>query len=379
MDNLYREMNPKLEEKEQTYLTIFVIKFRLKAILAIQDKKVRKLKGKDLKKWCKHLLSLPQNRTNLLLWGNYADMEWQLDRVSDSKKAFGTLLSMHGLNICEMSDKYQQLQSLRVYKLYVSFLLGINCDTIVYETKIREISSERKDLAVKLLCTIVDNSFENVSKINGLQILSALSKYKNISDAMLNEIEEYMCVEKESEVGSSVLLELHFEGNLVSHWIWCYAVLDYLVNSTKQTSKIYGNVIKTVQNCQQSINQHENYINWNYIDKVLESLTKEHLELLCFNRRSHICSLRDLRQPLQNAAMLFPDSKPIVSAFAKVILSANIAGLLWKDLTEVLNKAKTSSLWQSIICEELERKKRMVQYLDEGQKLFKDSSGNCDN
>ncbi|MEQ2185413.1 hypothetical protein GOODEAATRI_017919, partial [Goodea atripinnis] len=72
--------------------------------------------GKSSKRVAKRLLKEPENRSSLVLWREYAHLEWMLSNLDEARKVFSTATAMGGTKglsspaLCELCLLWSQLE-----------------------------------------------------------------------------------------------------------------------------------------------------------------------------------------------------------------------------------------------------------------------------
>lgn len=80
------------------------------------NKKRLRSQGKSSKRVAKRLLKEPDNRSSLMLWREYAHMEWILGNLDEARKVFSTTTAMGGTeglsspSFCELCLLWAQLE-----------------------------------------------------------------------------------------------------------------------------------------------------------------------------------------------------------------------------------------------------------------------------
>ena len=202
------------------------------AMKCYTDSKVFKRKGKELKKWCKNMLSLSSNRTNVILWSRYGVIMWCLGFISDAQKAFDTIIAVHGINVQSKTDPSEKRQGVLIYRLYVELKLGLyrNADdTFVLPDS--DVIKDNSSVLTLLICLADNESYSAMSKqpVSGIKTLKALQIYRE-------QLEVLLCKFIDQPDDDIDLWTVEFEGILLCHWTACYALLEYLTtgNSKKQ-------------------------------------------------------------------------------------------------------------------------------------------------
>lgn len=80
------------------------------------NKKRLRAQGKSSKRVAKRLLKEPDNRSSLVLWREYAHLEWVLGNLDEARKVFSTATAMGGTRglsspaLCELCLLWSQLE-----------------------------------------------------------------------------------------------------------------------------------------------------------------------------------------------------------------------------------------------------------------------------
>ncbi len=80
------------------------------------NKKRLRSQGKSSKRVSKQLLKEPDNRSSLVLWREYAHLEWMLGNLDEARKVFSTATAMGGTKglksptLCELCLLWAQLE-----------------------------------------------------------------------------------------------------------------------------------------------------------------------------------------------------------------------------------------------------------------------------
>ena len=80
------------------------------------NKKRLRCQGKSSKRVAKRLLKEPDNRSSLVLWCEYAHLEWMLGNLDEARKVFSTATAIGGTkglsspSLCELCQLWSQLE-----------------------------------------------------------------------------------------------------------------------------------------------------------------------------------------------------------------------------------------------------------------------------
>ena len=116
-------------------------------------------------------------------------------------------------------------------------------------------------------------------------------------------------------------------------------------------------------------------LRWNYFQLMLESLYSSYINLMQYHSKHHVYPLHKMRLPLNDAVKLFPDHHCFTHTFVKITSAANIAGLMWRQISSVIRLSNTSALWLELLLAEFKRKDNLAKFMQQSKELFgRDSS-----
>lgn len=143
------------------------------------NKKRLRSQGKSSKRVAKRLLKEPDNRSSLVLWQEYAHLEWILGNLDEARKVFSTATSIggtKGLNspsLCELCQLWSQLE--------VEDGGGIQGGALTDVTA---------SPAVSVLTRLAEGTSSSSQSISPVSILKARKSYEQALTASLSALDQ---------------------------------------------------------------------------------------------------------------------------------------------------------------------------------------------
>ncbi len=98
------------------FICFCLVMFQVLRCLRSGNKKRLRSQGKSSKRIAKQLLKEPHNRSSLVLWREYAHLEWMLGNLDEARKVFSTATAIGGTKglrspaLCELCLLWAQLE-----------------------------------------------------------------------------------------------------------------------------------------------------------------------------------------------------------------------------------------------------------------------------
>ncbi|KAF3701472.1 Protein NRDE2 -like protein [Channa argus] len=293
-------------------------KLKVMRCLHSGNKKRLHSQGKSSKRVAKRLLKEPDNRSSLVLWREYAHMEWMLGNLDESRKVFSTAAAMAGTKglsspcLCELCLLWVQLEM---------------------EDRPRVQRGEPTDAtaspAVLILTKLVEGqstfSFSSSQSLSPVSILKARRSYEQTLMATLSAMDEDFINPQTNRKGQEHLPE---EKLRLRGLVGCYALFQYLTVGIQAANAIYSQAREKMEELHHTLTKDKqpnsekaSYTSSCYVNKLAsecELLAVQQAALLRHHSSISVFPLATLRQTLTAALSTWPSSTPLWSIYVQM-------------------------------------------------------------
>uniref|UniRef100_A0A3Q3N3M5 NRDE-2, necessary for RNA interference, domain containing n=1 Tax=Labrus bergylta TaxID=56723 RepID=A0A3Q3N3M5_9LABR len=263
--NVFRMVQHVLPAQHRAILSLSWMRYeKLKVLrcLCSSNKKRLRSQGKSSKRVAKQLLKEPDNRSSLVLWREYAHLEWMLGNFDEARKVFSTASALGGTkgltspSLCELCLLWAQLE--------VEGGAGSQRDGL---------SDVTMSPAVCVLTRLAEGTFSSSSSssqsLTPVSILKARRSYEQTLTADL-----------------AVARKLRLRG-----LVGCYALFQYLTMGIQAANVVYSQARERMEDRQ-----------WiNRLASECEEVAVQQAGLLKYHMGKSVFPLATLRQMLTSA------------------------------------------------------------------------------
>uniref|UniRef100_A0A3Q1EQU7 NRDE-2, necessary for RNA interference, domain containing n=1 Tax=Acanthochromis polyacanthus TaxID=80966 RepID=A0A3Q1EQU7_9TELE len=224
--NVLTMVQPVLPPHHRAFLSHSWVQYeKVKVMRCLQsgNKKRLRAQGKTSKRVAKRLLKEPDNRSSLVLWREYAHLEWMLDNRDEAQKVFFTATAMGGTRglsspaLCELCLLWSQLE---------------------VEDEARERGGKRTDVtaspAVSVLTRLAEGTSLSSQALSPVSVLKARRSYEQALAASLSALDQNL-QPKASAQEDLLRDQLRLRG-----LVGCYALFQYLTVSIQAANTVYS-------------------------------------------------------------------------------------------------------------------------------------------
>ncbi|XP_073323174.1 nuclear exosome regulator NRDE2 isoform X2 [Pagrus major] len=331
--NVLNMLQPVLPAPHRATLSLSWIqyeKFKVLRCLCGGNKKRLRSQGKRSKRVAKQLLKESDNRSSLVLWREYAHLEWLLGNLDEARKVFTTATAMGGTKslksptLCELCLLWAQLE--------VEDGEGVQGGGITDVTMTP---------AVCVLTRLAEGTSSSSSKsLSPVSILKARKSYEQALTAGLSALDSNLHNPQASGKGQEDLLgeKLRLRG-----LVGCYALFQYLTMGIQAAYAIYNqarermevlhrtlildkqlnsneeaNLASTGANQVAAASSHTSRLHVNRLASECEALAVQQAVLLRYHNSISVFPLAMLRQTLTSSLFTWPSSAPLWSIYVQV-------------------------------------------------------------
>ena len=320
-DNIYSHSLELFEGHLQTLLTLRYIDFKLEQFEKLKEKQVKKQRH-----LLKSLLKLHSNRNNHAIWMRFIKFEYETGNQAEARKAFRTVIKMSGSDVTQMTDRYQRCITIKLFRAFAELESRLD-DQLLITKKKQEIEKEQIPYVVGVLTTAADANLASLDSENNFQPTKVLKCQKNYQ-LQLDKCLDFL-LSVTNDVASDCLIFLPFAGDMLVHWIACFALYQYFTVGIKAACQIYEDVQSKIRSVIANISfQEKDSPRATYQNSVLRLCSWDHLHLLEYHQRYNSASLNIIRLPLLALLDHFPDGKDLLQVFVDLESASYITGRL---------------------------------------------------
>uniref|UniRef100_A0A3Q3RCK6 NRDE-2, necessary for RNA interference, domain containing n=1 Tax=Monopterus albus TaxID=43700 RepID=A0A3Q3RCK6_MONAL len=258
-------------------------KLKVLCCLRCGNKKRLRFQGKSSKRVAKRLLKEPENRSSLVLWREYAHLEWMLGNIDEARKVFSTATAIGGTkalsspSLCELCLLWAHLE--------------IENEAGVRGRVPPDVTSSP---AVSVLTRLAEGTSalcpSSSQPVSPVSILKARRSYEQALTASLSALNE--------DPNSP-------QTSLVS----CYALFQYLTVGIQAANTVYSQARERMEELRHYINR---------LACECEVVAVQQAALLRYHSSISVFPLATLRNTLCSALSTWPTSTPLWSIYVQV-------------------------------------------------------------
>uniref|UniRef100_A0A3Q3RCK2 NRDE-2, necessary for RNA interference, domain containing n=1 Tax=Monopterus albus TaxID=43700 RepID=A0A3Q3RCK2_MONAL len=292
-------------------------KLKVLCCLRCGNKKRLRFQGKSSKRVAKRLLKEPENRSSLVLWREYAHLEWMLGNIDEARKVFSTATAIGGTkalsspSLCELCLLWAHLE--------------IENEAGVRGRVPPDVTSSP---AVSVLTRLAEGTSalcpSSSQPVSPVSILKARRSYEQALTASLSALNEDPNSPQTSRKG------LPSQG-LVS----CYALFQYLTVGIQAANTVYSQARERMEELHRTLTPDKqpslastdtteadySYTSRHYINRLAcecEVVAVQQAALLRYHSSISVFPLATLRNTLCSALSTWPTSTPLWSIYVQV-------------------------------------------------------------
>uniref|UniRef100_A0A8P4KAS2 NRDE-2, necessary for RNA interference, domain containing n=1 Tax=Dicentrarchus labrax TaxID=13489 RepID=A0A8P4KAS2_DICLA len=243
-------------------------KLKVLRCLRGSNKKRLRSQGKSSKRVAKQLLKEPDNRSSLVLWREYAHLEWMLGNLDEARKVFSTATAMGGTkgprspHLCELCLLWAQLE--------------VEDGEIVRGGGLTDVTMSP---SVSVLTRLAEGTSSSSQPLSPVSILKARRLYEQ------------------------ALMDLLGEKPRLRGLVGCYALFQYLTMGIEAANSVYSQARERIEEL---------------LASECEALALQQVVLLRYHNSISVFPLATLRQTLTSALSTWPSSAPLWSIYVQV-------------------------------------------------------------
>ncbi|XP_054470331.1 nuclear exosome regulator NRDE2, partial [Anoplopoma fimbria] len=327
--NVFSVVQPVLPAPHRAALSLSWMHYeKLKVLRCLRggNKKRLRSQGKSSKRVAKQLLKEPDNRSSLVLWQEYAHLEWMLGNLEEARKVFSTATAMGGTEglkssaLCELCLLWAQLEVEDGSNVRGGGLADVTvCPAVCVLTRLAEGTS---------------SSSQSLSPVS---ILKARKSYEQALTASLAALDQTPNNPQANRKGHE---DLPGEKLRLKGLIGCYALFQYLTMGVQAANTVYSQARERMEELHRSLTQlnskeeadlsttdagrsaadssHTSKHCANRLASECEAIAVQQAALLRYNNSVSVFPLATLRQTLTSALATWPSSAPLWSIYIQV-------------------------------------------------------------
>uniref|UniRef100_UPI0037E6FD03 nuclear exosome regulator NRDE2 n=1 Tax=Semicossyphus pulcher TaxID=241346 RepID=UPI0037E6FD03 len=333
--NVFSMIQPILPAHHRAALSLSWMQYeKLKVLRCLRGSKKKRLRsqGKSSKRVAKQLLKEPDNRSSLVLWREYAHLEWMLGNLDEARKVFSTSTAIGGTkglrspSFCELCLLWAQLE--------VEDGAGVKGGGLTDVTV---------SPAVCVLTRLAEGTFSSSSSSQSLSpvsILKARRSYEQTLTASLSALNQNLHNCNSNGKAEEDLLgeKLRLRG-----LVGCYALFQYLTMGIQAASTVYSQARERMEELHRTLTlvkqlntneeadlastdasqsavdgSHTSRHCVNRLASECEELAVQQAALLRYHNSISVFPLATLRQTLTSALSTWSNSAPLWSIYVQV-------------------------------------------------------------
>uniref|UniRef100_A0A3P9HV10 NRDE-2, necessary for RNA interference, domain containing n=1 Tax=Oryzias latipes TaxID=8090 RepID=A0A3P9HV10_ORYLA len=231
LTNMLSMLQPVLPPHHRASLTLSLVQYeKLKVLRSLHSGNKKRLhsQGKSSKRVVKRLLKEPDNRSSLILWREYAHLEWLLGNLVEARKVFSTASAMGGVKdlsgaaLCELCLLWSQLELEEAAK---------------EQSRLTDVTTSPAVCVLTKLAEGTSASFPFSQSLSPVSILKARKSYEQALAASLSNLEQSI---KNSQPDTKDQEKLPEEKLRLRGLVGCYALFQYLTVSVHAAISVYS-------------------------------------------------------------------------------------------------------------------------------------------
>ncbi|XP_070776652.1 nuclear exosome regulator NRDE2 [Enoplosus armatus] len=290
------------------------------------NKKRLRSQGKSSKRVSKQLLKEPDNRSSLVLWQEYAHLEWMLGNLEEARKVFSTATAIGGTKglrsptLCELCLLWAQLE--------------VEDKASVRGGGLTDVTTSP---AVCILTRLAEGTSSSSQSLSPVSILKARKLYEQALTADLSALDQDPQANRKGQ--EDLLRERLRMRGLVG----CYALFQYLTMGIQAAIAVYSQARERMEELHRKLtldkqlnsNEEANLASTDAsqsaadpsqtsrhcVDRLAsecEALAVQQAALLRYHNSVSVFPLATLRQTLTSALSTWPGSAPLWSIYVQV-------------------------------------------------------------
>ncbi|XP_020569349.1 protein NRDE2 homolog isoform X1 [Oryzias latipes] len=231
LTNMLSMLQPVLPPHHRASLTLSLLQYeKLKVLRSLHSGNKKRLhsQGKSSKRVVKRLLKEPDNRSSLILWREYAHLEWLLGNLVEARKVFSTASAMGGVKdlsgaaLCELCLLWSQLELEEAAK---------------EQSRLTDVTTSPAVCVLTKLAEGTSASFPFSQSLSPVSILKARKSYEQALAASLSDLEQSI---KNSQPDTKDQEKLPEEKLRLRGLVGCYALFQYLTVGVHAAVSVYS-------------------------------------------------------------------------------------------------------------------------------------------
>ncbi|XP_047183296.1 nuclear exosome regulator NRDE2 isoform X2 [Scophthalmus maximus] len=334
--NLLNMVQPVLPLPHRAVLSLSWMQYeKLKVLHCLRsgNKKRLRSQGKSSKRVAKRLLKEPDNRSSLVLWREYAHLEWLLGNLDEARKVFSTATAIGGTEglsspaLCELCQLWSVLE--------VEDQAGVRGGGLTDVTVSPAVS-----VLTRLAEGTSSSSSSSAQPLSPVSVLKARRSYEQSLSASLSSLDQ---VHNNPQTNSKGQEDVLGEKLRLSGLVGCYALFQYLTVGIQAANAVYSPAREKMEalhhkltlDKQANRNKEANlagadagnsaadssHTSWHHVRKIASEcqvLAVQQAALLRYHNSISVFPLATLRQMLTSALSTWPSCAPLWSIYAQV-------------------------------------------------------------
>ncbi|KAM7404039.1 hypothetical protein PAMA_004452 [Pampus argenteus] len=327
--NVFNMVQPVLPAHHRAVLSLSWMQYeKLKVLRCLRsgNKKRLRSQGKSSKRVAKRLLKEPENRSALVLWREYAHLEWMLGNLDEARKVFSTATAIGGTKgltsptLCELCLLWAQLE-------------------VEDGASVRGAGGLSDVTASPAVCVLTrlaeGTSSSSSSSLTPVSILKARKSYEQALTASMSAMDQDPRNPQANRKGQEDMLgeKLSLRG-----LVGCYALFQYLTVGIQAAHAVYNQARERMEELHRTLT-FDKQLNSNAstdashsadassptsrhrvnrLASECEILAVQQAALLRHHNSISVFPLATLRQTLTSALSTWPNNAPLWSIYVQV-------------------------------------------------------------
>ncbi|KAM4724554.1 nuclear exosome regulator NRDE2 [Anableps anableps] len=324
LTNVFSMLQPVLPPPHRAVLSLsWILYEKLKVLhsLCSGNKKRLRTQGKSSKRVAKRLLKEPDNRSSLVLWREYAHLEWVLGNLDEARKVFSTAAAMGGTKglsspaLCELCLLWSQLEVENAAQEVGGVTDVTTSPAVVVLTRLAEGASS-------------SSSSQTLSAVSILKARRAYDQALSSSLSTLDQNIQNHQLDRKAAQDDPQEEKLRLRG-----LVGCYALFQYLTVNIQAANAVYSQARERMEelhrsltpdrqlSCDETTDQPGHTVDSHHVSRLAsdcEALAVQQVALLRHNNNVGVCPLATLRQMLTSALLAWPCSAPLWSVYIQM-------------------------------------------------------------
>ncbi|XP_061599992.1 nuclear exosome regulator NRDE2 isoform X2 [Cololabis saira] len=338
LTNVLSMIQPVLPPPHRALLSLSWIhyeKLKVSNCLRIGNKKRLRTQGKRSKQVAKRLLKEPDNRSSLVMWQEYAHLEWMLGNLDEARKVFSTATATEGTRglssptLCDLCLLWSQLEVEDTAKERAGQLDVTTSPVVCILTRLAEGTSS--------------SSPSSPQSLSPVSILKARKSYELALTTSLSALDQNIRNPKPDRKDQEDLLE---EKLRLSGLVGCYALFQYLTVSIQAAAAVYSLARERMEELHRTLTPEKDFSGNNKAESASIEASRCAADPTPRNRRlmSQLASECEVLAVQQAALLRYHSSTSVfpLAALRQTLTSALAAwpcnALLWTVYVQVENR-----------------------------------------